>query len=117
MSFKSSGKKEQEKKKSKSNLIKVGALWENQSGNGYSGQLDQKELEKALEKYGESARICLFENGYKEEDKHPDLVLYVGKGRERVKSKSKDKPKKSRDPGEDDDSDEDDSDSDDAPIE
>lgn len=51
-----------------SDLKKIGALWKNK-GEGYSGEMELEE--------GTKQRIVLFKNGFKESDKHPDLVLYL----------------------------------------
>ena len=48
-------------------MIKLTGLWKHEDKNGqiyYSGNLG-------------SGRILIYKNSYKEEDKHPDLVMYI----------------------------------------
>lgn len=66
-------KKTTKKDQKKNKLRKVGALWlrsAKNSGNKYmSGVIDMDG--------DNSIRVVVFKNGYKEEDKHPDYVIYV----------------------------------------
>jgi hypothetical protein len=67
-------KKKTTKKEQKKNKIrKVGALWlrsAKNTGNKYmSGVVDLDG--------NNSIRVVVFKNGYKEEQKHPDYIIYV----------------------------------------
>lgn len=80
--------------------VKVGALWKNK-GEGYSGTIDADEFDKFVKEHGsDSIRLLLFKNGFKEEDKHPDLVLYFAPDRKKAHtekpSKGKQKPSKGK---------------------
>lgn len=72
-----------------SNLVKCGALWKH-SGEGYSGTVEVAELKKVAQQGGK-IRIVLFKNGYKEENKHPDLILYCTNHKEAEEPKAKGK--------------------------
>lgn len=50
-----------------SNLIQLSGLWLNESSNG----------DTYMNGYLGSARLLVFKNKHKTEDKHPDYVLYV----------------------------------------
>jgi len=62
-------RRENEKGK-QSNLVRVGALWlgEGRNGKYMSGRIELNE--------GQEVRILVFKNNYKEEDKHPDYIIY-----------------------------------------
>jgi len=66
-------KKSNTKEQKKNKLRKVGALWirsAKNSGNKYmSGVVDLDG--------DNSIRVVVFKNGYKEEKKHPDYVIYI----------------------------------------
>lgn len=67
-------KKKTTKKDKKNKLKKIGALWlrsAKNTGNKYmSGVVD-------IDNDGNSLRVVVFKNGYKEEAKHPDYVIYI----------------------------------------
>lgn len=67
---KTTTKKEQKKNK----LRKIGALWlrsAKNTGTKYmSGVVD-------IDDDGNSLRLVVFKNGYKEENKHPDYIIYI----------------------------------------
>ena len=50
----------------KSDLVRIGGLWRNTNARGtyLSGKLGQ-------------AKLLVFENGHKADDKHPDYIMYV----------------------------------------
>jgi uncharacterized protein (DUF736 family) len=54
-----------------SDLINLGALWLNESKNG----------EKYMSGYLGEARLVIFKNKHKEEDKHPDYKVFIAKGK------------------------------------
>lgn len=61
-------------------LEKIGALWLGKSDKGtnyMSGVIQDSE--------GNDIRVIVFKNGYKEEDKHPDYVVYLSKERQTEK--------------------------------
>jgi hypothetical protein len=64
----------------KEKLVKIGALWigKSQGGVGYMSGVIQ-------DSSGNDIRVIVFKNGYKEEDKHPDYVVYLSKEREQAK--------------------------------
>ena len=54
----------------KGGLNRIGALWlgEGRNGKFMSGRIELTE--------GQEVRILVFKNGYKEENKHPDYIIY-----------------------------------------
>jgi len=55
------------KENDSSNLVKIGALWKGKTKAGdpmLSGKMGD-------------ARLIVFKNGYKKENKHPDFIVYV----------------------------------------
>lgn len=72
-----------------SNLKKIGALWKNK-GEGYSGDMELSD--------GEKIRIVLFKNGFKESEKHPDLVLHSSPNEQNKPAPSKGRPKRKEPP-------------------
>jgi hypothetical protein len=55
---------------------KLGALWQKSSSKGdyFSGQIEIN---------GTKHDVVIFANGYKQEDKHPDWIIYKSQLRER----------------------------------
>lgn len=63
-------------------LEKLGALWIGKSANGVgymSGEIEGV------------GRVVVFKNGYKQEDKHPDYVVYLSQDRDTGSSQRNDK--------------------------
>ena len=55
-------------------MIKIGALWSN---------TDSKGNKYLSGKFGD-ARVCVFKNNYKKEDKQPDFQIYVVEEKKRA---------------------------------
>lgn len=56
---------------------KVGALWQREGSRGtyHMGTIDAEAVKMAL---GQGkTKLIVFGNGYKTEDKHPDLIVYL----------------------------------------
>ncbi len=65
--------KKSNKEQKKNKLVKVGALWLRTAKNN-----NTKYMSGVVDIDGEnSQRIVVFKNGYKEETKHPDYVIYI----------------------------------------
>ena len=58
-------------KRSSNGLTRVGALWVSEGRNGrfMSGRIELTE--------GDEVRVLVFKNGFKEQSKHPDYLIYV----------------------------------------
>lgn len=65
------------------NLNRVGALWLSEGRNGkfFSGRIELNE--------GQEVRILVFKNSYKEEDKHPDYIIYEPESRDEESGRNK----------------------------
>ena len=50
-------------------MTKLGALWKNKNG--------KKVLTGNVEIDGKKTKIVIFPNGHKEEEKHPDYIIYL----------------------------------------
>jgi len=48
-------------------MIQLGGLWQN----------DDKDGQTFFSGYLGNAKLLIFKNGYKKEDKHPDYIMYV----------------------------------------
>ncbi len=65
--------KKNNKEQKKNKLVKVGALWLRTAKNN-----NTKYMSGVVDIDGDnSQRIVVFKNGYKEETKHPDYVIYI----------------------------------------
>lgn len=71
---KSTGKKRGSGDQSRGKLVKIGALWLKNGANGrfMSGTMNLDE-----DNPNGTVKVLVFKNGYKEEAKHPDYVVYV----------------------------------------
>lgn len=58
---------------SDSTMIQITGLWLNETQDG----------QKYFTGYMGNARVLIFRNGYKKEDKHPDYILYVSENKPR----------------------------------
>ena len=56
-----------------SDMIQIGGLWENK---------DKKD-NVYLSGYLGNAKIIIFKNGFKKEQKHPDWIMYIAEGKKR----------------------------------
>ena len=67
-------KKQSETKQQRGKLKKIGALWikTGNSGKFMSGTLSLDETDP-----NQTVKVLVFKNGYKEEAKHPDYVVYI----------------------------------------
>ena len=56
---------------------KCGALWKKEGGRGtfFTGKLDEAVVRGALA--AGKTKLLVFTNGYKEEDRHPDYIVYL----------------------------------------
>ena len=65
-------------------LVKIGALW---IGSGKNGKF----MSGTIDIDGENTiRVLVFKNGYKEQDKHPDYVIYQPDGENEPNQQSND---------------------------
>lgn len=60
----------------KKKLNKLGALWAGKSAGG------QEYMSGIISIGEEQVRIVIFPNGFKEEDRHPDFVIYESENRD-----------------------------------
>jgi hypothetical protein len=57
--------------------VKAGALWKKEGGRGtfFTGTLDAAAAKMALDTG--RTKLLVFTNGYKEDDRHPDYIVYL----------------------------------------